>query len=428
MADIEYLDRERELLWKEINRIKNEDLKIITDKIVEMSKSLPKDIEELKSYKASIEHLKSAFKQYQKTYDDIVKKCSDASLKSSEITDCHSKIESIKSELEKIDTEVVQQAQNIQDSINEHQDLPNVINQTIEHINNWGTSYKQANRQIKEIKQAYTEIFGGEYEDENGAIQKVTGSLNELNVAYDALKENLKTIEQEAKSRYNEKLQEWESGYTALKDKVKQLLPGAMQAGLASAFIEKMEREQKERKKVAISFYIAIVALVGISFLPVWFNWKTITLNSSSPIETIKNMGAVIWAMLPIYVPILWVAIFANKRINLSKKLIEEYSYKEAVAKTYEGLSTQIQALDDEDEISKNLRERLINITLDANADNPGKYINNYDKSDNPILDVLNNKNLLKIIQKDNWKDIFEALINLLKQKKDSTKTTSEQS
>ena len=62
MADIEYLDNERKLLWKEINRIKNDELIPLQEKIKEIAQSIPEDIKEFKSAKHSIDVLKSAFK------------------------------------------------------------------------------------------------------------------------------------------------------------------------------------------------------------------------------------------------------------------------------------------------------------------------------------------------------------------------------
>ncbi|MBR3675822.1 MAG: hypothetical protein IKN71_01650 [Alphaproteobacteria bacterium] len=183
-----------------------------------------------------------------------------------------------------------------------------------------------------------------------------------------------------------------------------------MSAGLAYAFIEKREREQNEQKASSRTFFRAIIALVVVSLLPVLLNLCLIRQTISSNIgETVKVLGNLIWAMLPIYIPILWVAIFSNRRINLSKKLIEEYSHKEAIAKTYEGLSNQIQKLDDDD-ISKELRNRLIDNTLQASSENPSKYITDYNKCDNPLLELLSNKNLLKIISSDNFDTIWERI------------------
>ena len=74
MADIEYLDNERKLLWEEINRIKNDELIPLQEKIKEIAQSIPEDVKEFQSAKHSIDKLKSAFKDYKTQYEEITKK------------------------------------------------------------------------------------------------------------------------------------------------------------------------------------------------------------------------------------------------------------------------------------------------------------------------------------------------------------------
>lgn len=88
------------------------------------------------------------------------------------------------------------------------------------------------------------------------------------------------------------------------------------------------------------------------------------------------------------YIPILWFTYSANKKLNLSKRLIEEYSHKEVLSKTYEGLSTQIGSLDNPEQ-SEELRFRLLSNFLQASSENPGKLISNYETSDHPVMEAL---------------------------------------
>jgi len=55
----------------------------------------------------------------------------------------------------------------------------------------------------------------------------------------------------------------------------------------------------------------------------------------------------------------MWVAYSSNRKMNLSKRLSEEYSHKEVLSKTFEGLSTQINNISDE-KISGDLRNKLL--------------------------------------------------------------------
>ena len=423
MADIEYLDNERKLLWEELNKIK--------ESVKNLSSSIPQDISELKSYKSSIEKLKSAFKQYKEQYEDITKKCEDAPKKSTNIDDIYKDIQEIQADLTKINQDIIQKAETIKKAIDNNLDLPTSIEKTINSIDTWNANYKQATKQAQEIKQTYIEVFGGKITDENGDTQVVSGLVDELNSAYNDLQLRLKSLENSAKESYQNSIQKWDAEYGELKDRIEKLLPGAMSAGLAYAFIDKGKQEQEERKKAAWAFYLAIVALVVVSILPVLLNLSLLKQTAEISIkETVKILFNLTWAMLPIYVPILWVAIFANKRMNLSKKLIEEYSHKEAIAKTYEGLASQIQKLPN-DALSRELGNKLIENTLNASADNPSKYITNYNTCDNPVMELLNNKNLSKIVNSSNfdtWFDRIKQITTLFthKQAEAPNKTSNE--
>ena len=95
-----------------------------------------------------------------------------------------------------------------------------------------------------------------------------------------------------------------------------------------------------------------------------------------------------IFSMLPLYAPIVWFAYYLNKKLNLSKRLIEEYTHKEVLSRTFEGLSTQISTLPD-NELTLELKTKLLYNLLSVSAENPGKLISNYDTSDHPLMDAL---------------------------------------
>lgn len=429
MVNIEYLNNERELLWKEITQIKDEKLPNINQKISELTKSLPDDISDLKSYKQSIAHLKSAFKEYKETFKDITEKCTLASENAKNIITTYKEISQVKKELDDINQTIVKNAFTIKETLEQNLDLPSKIKATLEEMDNWDASYQSSIKKSHEIKQLYAQIFGIDI-NKNGEKIHEDGLIDELNIAYDDLSTKLKTLEQETKLKHDNLIQEWDDKYIKLQSKIEGLLPGAMSTGLAHAYKDKREMEEKEQKNTLRSFYIAISGLCIVSILPITLNWsilKSVFQTETDVLQSIKNMGNLIWSMLPIYAPLLWLAIYTNRRLNLSKKIIEEYSYKEAVAKTYQGLSGAIQKIEN-DEVSKKVQERLLGITLDSAADNPSKYITNYDKCDNPIMEVLNNKNLLKLLQNKEFDSVYEKIINLAKSFKfDVNRTTKKE-
>jgi hypothetical protein len=104
--------------------------------------------------------------------------------------------------------------------------------------------------------------------------------------------------------------------------------------------------------------------------------------------EIIANLPFTVTLIIPLYAPILWLAYSANKRVNQSKRLIEEYAHKEALSKTFEGLSTQIKKLEASG-LSGDLSIKLLYSVIKASSENPGELIKGFNKPDNPLLDVL---------------------------------------
>ncbi|MGV0960590.1 MAG: hypothetical protein ACOYB1_12220 [Limnohabitans sp.] len=102
----------------------------------------------------------------------------------------------------------------------------------------------------------------------------------------------------------------------------------------------------------------------------------------------IQNSPSLVMLILPLYLPIVWLAYSSGLKVKLAKRLIEEYAHKETVAKTFEGLSKQIESFADED-IAIELKTKLLFNLLDISAENPGKLITDYNKSDHPVMDAL---------------------------------------
>lgn len=134
-------------------------------------------------------------------------------------------------------------------------------------------------------------------------------------------------------------------------------------------------------------------------------------LSGATLTDTIERAPKIMLAFLPLYIPLIWTTISANKKVNLSKRLIEEYSHKQVLSMTIEGLSKQIENIEDAD-MSEELRIKLLNSFLNVTSENPGKLILNYQRSDNPFLnyfdrDKKKDKTIVETLE-DNTKSIIE--------------------
>ena len=272
------------------------------------------------------------------------------------------------------------------------------------------------NRKI-ELQTLYNEILGYEDEDEEGNQTIIKGSKQELLESLDGLegrvsdyKEKVNDLENNTTERItnllkvnsnkiSEQIKDWEEKYEKLNKKIESLLPNAVTAGLSHAFSKKKEDEDASYEKHKKQFGYGIAGMIAVSLVP--FLISVFTLFGNDTLDVIINRAPkLVIAILPLYIPVLWLSISSSKKMNLSKRLIEEYAHKEVLSKTFEGLSRQIHDLE-EDNISKELKIKLIQDFLQMYSENPGKLISDYNNSDHPIMELLENSNKLdKTIQK----------------------------
>ena len=153
--------------------------------------------------------------------------------------------------------------------------------------------------------------------------------------------------------------------------------------------------EENSLLRYEVNFKNAITGLVFISLIPLAVDLYLLVGLNKDLVQVIKDTPSLIVAILPLYFPVLWLAYSANKRLNLSKRLIEEYTHKLVLGKTFSGLSNQIETLSHQDEIKDELRTRLLFNVLQVSAENPGKLITNYNKTDHPLMEALENSSKL---------------------------------
>ncbi|WP_159095032.1 hypothetical protein [Stenotrophomonas sp. ZAC14A_NAIMI4_1] len=261
-------------------------------------------------------------------------------------------------------------------------------------------------RRKGEMDELHRQIFGHEIKDEAGNIERVDGLKDGLSKAYDALSLRISSLNEEANSaiesvdvshaefrksqtaEFTTILESGKSSIESVSDQLKALLPGGLAAGLSAAYENKKGEEEKFLQSHERNFNYAVLLLVGISVIPFAIN-SYLLLHGSELTAVLKETPRLVLSILPLYFPVLWLAYSANKRLNLSKRLIEEYTHKAVLGKTFSGLSNQIESLSNEGTVKDELRTRLLFNVLQVSAENPGKLITDYSKADHPLMDVL---------------------------------------
>lgn len=261
-----------------------------------------------------------------------------------------------------------------------------------------------------EVDEIYYDIHGYIDEDDEGNEVKIEGKVDSLTSTYDHLENLAAKIEGKQKQQISDvdekiqgKIDSWEKTFSDLTKQVRDLMPEALTKGLSEAYSKKKSDEESTLSNYEKTFKKSIKAAVGISLIP--FAVASYMLFTGEDLHDLVMKGPrMALSVLPIYIPVIWMAYSADKKAKLSKRLIEEYTHKEVLSKTYEGLSTQVEALTD-DQISADLRIKLLTNILNVSGENPGKLISDYNKSDHPIIDVLEKSN--------NLSESFERLLGI---------------
>uniref|UniRef100_UPI000AA2A4FF hypothetical protein n=1 Tax=Moritella viscosa TaxID=80854 RepID=UPI000AA2A4FF len=152
--------------------------------------------------------------------------------------------------------------------------------------------------------------------------------------------------------------------------------------------------ESDDLKTHEASFKWSVGLLVLISLLPLFVVFIPYLTIQQSIADSISDLQSFAPFLIPLYTPVLWWGYSANKKYKLSKRLIEEYTHKGVLSRTFEGLSKQVQDMLD-DSMTRELQVQLLYNLIDVNSENPGKLISDYNKSDHPLMDALDKSSKL---------------------------------
>lgn len=219
---------------------------------------------------------------------------------------------------------------------------------------------------IDELESFYEKIFGAENDE---GVR--SGGLN------DELTKRRKELD--------EFKQQHEKTYTSLLLEIEKLMPGAVSAGLASAYGEMKKSFDKTISTYTTLFYATLIILALFSII--------------SAIETIDGMGIhfvkfTTWPVfvmavlhhLPIIGPAVWLVLFSSKRRSEAMRLQQEYAHKEALAKSYQNFKKQIEDLNLED---KSLMSKLLDASISAIAFNASSTLDGKHGDKTPVHEFL---------------------------------------
>lgn len=276
-----------------------------------------------------------------------------------------------------------------QNKISTKQQVVNGKNEILEHIKQIKEQHSEFNTKLDEFKNYYVQIFGS-YNDETktregGLRQEIENKIQELDEFKKTQEQELATIKEQHDNTYKAIRKEVESHRDIL-----------AAAGLAEAYSEEREKYPKLVK------YWNRVFLFSLLYLPLIYAAIMLLSLEKNPNEffSINNAISSLLRSIPLTLPYIWFAIYANKRRNEYHRLEQEYAHKAILAKSYLSYKKQIENLQTDD---PELLKKLMGSTIDSISYNPSQTLDKK-HGDSTLLDeILNSlkeiKELLKIVK-----------------------------
>lgn len=222
--------------------------------------------------------------------------------------------------------------------------------------------------EVLDVRKFYTRVFG----EKNDQGERVGG----IAADFSGLMQKLTAFESTQRLKYE-----------ALVKEIEVLIPGATSANLATAYKEMKESFKWPIRLSSAAFYVSI----GLILIAAFYSVFMVSHDPSFEIHLIAvgEWDALLKDMihrLPLYIPIVWLALYSTRRRSEYQRLQQEYAHKEAVAKSYMSYKQQIEQLDGQD---KELMAKLIDSAIAAVSHNASATLDGKHSEKLPIQEVV---------------------------------------
>ncbi|ASK36060.1 hypothetical protein CEK62_17560 [Alcanivorax sp. N3-2A] len=215
--------------------------------------------------------------------------------------------------------------------------------------------FEAAQKNIDRIKEVYNDYFAPN-DEEVSKVEEIESKIKKIDGFYDKVygneKKSIKSLKDDLGDRLN--------SLKEIEGKAKSVINLSSEAGLAGGFVVK----GKEAKQARVFSLVVFIVVVGLIFSINFYLFdKSDFINISWNTFLFKVL---------INAPLIWVATIANLNLNKFSRLEQEYSHKEALAKSYERYKNEIEQLEHLGlDGAEAMRVKLLEINLDAFKVNP---------------------------------------------------------
>ncbi|MBR0128932.1 MAG: hypothetical protein IJM09_03860, partial [Neisseriaceae bacterium] len=201
---------------------------------------------------------------------------------------------------------------------------------------------------------------------------------------------------QEYEKKFDFLKQEYEKEFEKYKKKrgeVESYIDKLVTAGLEKAYSEERDKYPKLVKEWDNTFRYSIVLLFICVSLIMGYSF----LQNPDEFYSINNAIYSLLRSISLTLPLIWFAIYANKRRSEYHRLEQEYAHKAILAKSYLSYKEQIEKLQTDD---PELLKKLMGSTIDTISYNPSPTLDKK-HGDGTVLNEIPNtlKEILEIIK-----------------------------
>ncbi|GAA5217200.1 hypothetical protein ACFSJ3_14185 [Corallincola platygyrae] len=262
------------------------------------------------------------------------------------------------------------------------QDSKNEISDIVERTDSLLTEIIVTHERIHEASNGLLpEIESSKFEIEE-ILEETSASRKKFKESYVRLygdqdsEEGLESKLESLFEKYEDDLETHQSRSEELLAQIEGALSGATNVELAKAF-QDQKNSYRWPKNIWTFVFVACIAIMV---------YLANDLNGSG--EDKLNYTVEFLKRLPLFGPLIWLALFSSKQQSQSKRLQEEYAHKETIAKTYVGHKRQIEKLNDS-EAKEELTTKLAASTIEAIDFNPSSTLEKHNhKEDLPASEL----------------------------------------
>lgn len=205
--------------------------------------------------------------------------------------------------------------------------------------------------------------------------------------------DTLKKIESDAHITVQKKVSEYIESQRAVCDdierKFKSILERATVASLSNEFEEKRKEEETSYKTWRKCFYATLGSFALLGLVMVIWNSLDVEKPAVGTLVYLKNLPHIAMFFTPIYLPLVWFVCHANKMMHQARRLMEEYSHKAVVAKTYMGLASQSENLINKGvDVAKDTNVKLLQDTIAVLSRNPNSVLDKV-RTETPLNEAI---------------------------------------